>query len=252
MAHRLRRYQDDRRAARPAHPPLRHRRDRQRKLALQDTRLRTEEGLIRLRHPDRCAGSGLPLPVAKGVKIRRRSGVKIARRLTGRGTSEAHQRHRGDGMRRCRHAGREERVEPAQQAELQHPRCDLRRADQRSCRDGDSRAGPGGLQKAWQMRGHGGRVEPGRGKDEGQQHSARRDGGGPSSTGVATPAAVLVPFGSHAFSGNATARWISAQPRQASRQPHVASISPESGQPTVLAIPAMRVMPVIGPRASLP
>ena len=40
--------------------------------------------------------------------------------------------------------------------------------------------------------------------------------------------------------------------RQASRQPHVASISPESGQPTVLAIPAMRVMPVIGPRASLP
>ena len=170
----------------------------------------------------------------------------------GRGTSEAHQRHRGDGMRRCRHAGRDERVEPAQQAELQHPRCDLRRADQRSCRDGDSRAGPGGLQKAWQMRGHGGRVEPGRGKDEGQQHSARRDGGGPSSTGVATPAAVLVPFGSHAFSGNATARWISAQPRQASRQPHVASISPESGQPTVLAIPAMRVMPVIGTRASLP
>jgi len=36
LAHRLRRRQDDDRAARPAHPPLRHRRDRQRELALQD------------------------------------------------------------------------------------------------------------------------------------------------------------------------------------------------------------------------
>jgi hypothetical protein len=41
-----------------------------------------EEGLIRLRHPDRCAGSGLPLPVARGVKIRHRSGVRVASRLT--------------------------------------------------------------------------------------------------------------------------------------------------------------------------
>ena len=89
-------------------------------------------------------------------------------------------------------------------------------------------------------------------KTKASSHSARRDGGGPSSTGVASAAAALVPFGSHAFSGKATARWISAQPRHASRQPHVTSISPESGQPTVLANPAIRVMPVIGPRASLP
>ena len=39
MAQRLRRRQDDHRAARPPHPPLRHRRDRQRELALQEPRL---------------------------------------------------------------------------------------------------------------------------------------------------------------------------------------------------------------------
>jgi hypothetical protein len=38
MAHRLRRRQDDHRAARPAHPTLRHRRDWQRELALQEPR----------------------------------------------------------------------------------------------------------------------------------------------------------------------------------------------------------------------
>lgn len=88
-------------------------------------------------------------------------------------------------------------------------------------------------------------------KTKASSQSAIRDGGGPSSTGVLA-AVVLVPFGNQAFNGNATARWISAQPMQASRQPHAASINPESGQPTVLANPAMRVMPVIGPRASLP
>ena len=44
MARRLRRRQDDHRAPRPAHPPLRHRRDRQRKLALQEPRLRPGGG----------------------------------------------------------------------------------------------------------------------------------------------------------------------------------------------------------------
>ena len=39
MAERLRRSEDDHCAARPPHPPLRHRRDRQRKLALQKPRL---------------------------------------------------------------------------------------------------------------------------------------------------------------------------------------------------------------------
>jgi DNA replication protein DnaC len=41
MAHRLRRRQDDRRSARPSHPSLRDRRDRQRILALQEPRLTT-------------------------------------------------------------------------------------------------------------------------------------------------------------------------------------------------------------------
>jgi IS5 family transposase len=35
-------------------------------------------------------------------------------------------------------------------------------------------------------------------------------------------------------------------------QPHVASIKPDRGQPTVLAKPAIRVIPVIGRRASFP
>ena len=39
MAERLRRPEDDHRTARPPHPPLRHRRDRQRQLALQEPRL---------------------------------------------------------------------------------------------------------------------------------------------------------------------------------------------------------------------
>jgi transposase len=39
MAQRLRRSEDDHRVARPPHSPLRHRRDRQRKLALQKPRL---------------------------------------------------------------------------------------------------------------------------------------------------------------------------------------------------------------------
>jgi hypothetical protein len=47
MAHRLRRCQDDNRAARSPHPPSRHRRDRQRKLAIQDARLTPERPLTR-------------------------------------------------------------------------------------------------------------------------------------------------------------------------------------------------------------
>ena len=43
-----------------------------------------------------------------------------------------------------------------------------------------------------------------------------------------------------------------AQIRQASRQPYCASRKAESGQPTVLAKPAISVMPVIGPRAARP
>ncbi len=75
--------EDDHRAPRPPHPPLRHRRDRQRKLALQEPRLRpTEQGPIRLRHPNRCAGSGPPPSVAKWVNVGRRLRVRIARRLT--------------------------------------------------------------------------------------------------------------------------------------------------------------------------
>src|ERR1700692_1239666 len=58
MAERLRRSKNDDRTARPPHPSLRHRRDRQRKLALQEPRL-TRDNLSstkprspRLRNPD--------------------------------------------------------------------------------------------------------------------------------------------------------------------------------------------------------
>jgi len=43
-----------------------------------------------------------------------------------------------------------------------------------------------------------------------------------------------------------------AQIKQAVRHPYCASSSADNGQPTVLAKPAISVMPVIGPRAALP
>ena len=46
MAERIRRCQNDHRLARSAHPPLRHCRDRQRELALQEPRLRTQAARI--------------------------------------------------------------------------------------------------------------------------------------------------------------------------------------------------------------
>src|SRR5947207_15749817 len=47
--------------------------------------------------------------------------------------------------------------------------------------------------------------------------------------------------------GRQTNRLSAAQPRQAPRQPKLSLSNAESGQPTVLAKPAIRVMPVIGP-----
>jgi len=47
VAHRVRRSQDDHRAARPHHPPLRYRRDRQRQLALQEPQLTRSENRLR-------------------------------------------------------------------------------------------------------------------------------------------------------------------------------------------------------------
>ena len=101
MAHRVRRPQDDHRTPRPHHPPLRHRRDRQRQLAVQEPELRpqatattnskTASRCLRLRSgyalPAAQASRLSPIPtstriIAKGVPIRRRSGVPFARRLT--------------------------------------------------------------------------------------------------------------------------------------------------------------------------
>ena len=89
---RVRRRQDDHRAARSPDPPLRHRRDRQRQLALQEPRRRsrTNPRSRRLRNPDqlRRRERYRQNPPLKGVKIGRRYGVKFGRRLTFRcGTS---------------------------------------------------------------------------------------------------------------------------------------------------------------------
>ena len=85
---RLRRRQDDHRAARPAHPSLRDHRDRQRVLALQEPLSKLKpESLTNA--PDRAAqprpappGRALTVVHYKGVNIGRRSGVNFPRRLT--------------------------------------------------------------------------------------------------------------------------------------------------------------------------
>ena len=88
MADRLRRRQDDHGAARSPHPPLRHRRDRQRELALQEPRLKRAGDRARPGSATRPAHAGAsateaPVQAAKrGVKVGRRSGVKFEGRLT--------------------------------------------------------------------------------------------------------------------------------------------------------------------------
>src|SRR6202789_3077640 len=75
----------DHRAARPPDSPLRHRRDRQRRLALQKPRRRSRSPRShRLRNPDqlRRRERYRQNPAPKGVKIGRRHGVKFERRLT--------------------------------------------------------------------------------------------------------------------------------------------------------------------------
>ncbi len=58
--------------------------------------------------------------------------------------------------------------------------------------------------------------------------------------------------GNPPLSGKPTSRCKAAQPKHAPRQPHCNSIQADSGQPTVLAKPAIRVMPVMAPRAPWP
>src|ERR1700710_1369152 len=85
MAQRVRRRQDDHRAARPTDSPLRHRREWQRQLALQKPRRRSSSPRSpRLRNPGQLRRSERyrQNPPLKGVKIGRRYGVKFERQLT--------------------------------------------------------------------------------------------------------------------------------------------------------------------------
>lgn len=54
------------------------------------------------------------------------------------------------------------------------------------------------------------------------------------------------------FSGSPRIRWAADQARQVSRHPSSLAPHAVNGQPTVLAKPAMSVMPVIADRASVP
>src|SRR5271170_4141712 len=82
MADRLRRSQDDDGAARPPHSPLRYRRDRQRKLALQEPRLNSPRS-PRCATPTSSAGaSATAHALQQGVNFGRRSGVSFESRLT--------------------------------------------------------------------------------------------------------------------------------------------------------------------------
>ena len=47
-------------------------------------------------------------------------------------------------------------------------------------------------------------------------------------------------------------KWMAAHAMHATRQPSAPAIQAVSGQPTVLAKPAMSVMPVMGVRAAWP
>ena len=80
----------------------------------------------------------------------------------------------------------------------------------------------------------------------------------PRGAGDASPSTSAVRTGGGArgissrFKGSPITMCSAAQMRHAARQPNYASRNAESGHPTVLAKPAIKVMPVIGPRAARP
>jgi len=80
----------------------------------------------------------------------------------------------------------------------------------------------------------------------------------PRGAGDASPSTSAVRTGGGArgissrFRGSPITMCSAAQIRHAARQPNCASRNAESGHPTVLAKPAIKVMPVIGPRAARP
>ena len=147
-------------------------------------------------------------------------------------------------------AGRYERMHPAQGAKFDEPRPDLRRANQCRRRDRGRRARPGDLEQMRQVGRHRSGHEPGRGEYESQQRhrAARGRRGIPSLTRAAGAARA----GSGAGLGQSDQKCMAAHTRHQARQPKLASKKADNGHPTVLAKPAIRVMPVMGPRASRP
>ena len=89
-------------------------------------------------------------------------------------------------------------------------------------------------------------------------HTKARIAIAPREAGEASPSIAEVRIGGGArgissrFKGSPITMCSAAQMRHAARQPNCALRKAESGHPTVLAKPAIKVMPVIGPRAARP
>ena len=102
------------------------------------------------------------------------------------------------------------------------------------------------------MRRHRAGDKPGRGEDEGQYgHSAAR-----CRRGLSCISDVRAGGGARGirkrFNGSPITDCSAAQMRHVARHPNCASRKADSGHPTVLAKPAIKVIPVIGPRAARP
>src|SRR5690606_19668666 len=82
------------------------------------------------------------------------------RECVGGGPAKNDQKHRRERMRRRGKARRDERMKPAKKPELQKPRRDLCRTDQRAGSDRYGSACPRGLQETRQVGGHGRGLRP--------------------------------------------------------------------------------------------
>ena len=147
-------------------------------------------------------------------------------------------------------------MDAPQQAEFEHPSRDLRRADERADRDRGGERRATRLQQARQVRRHRRADEPRRREREREQAAGALDlpASSPPASAPSPRAAAAAArrAGIMALSGMPRTRCNAAQLKHAPRQPTWLSSSADSGQPTVLANPAISVMPVMTLREPVP